>query len=103
MSNHELYEIIEIDFYLFLFQLYFDLEYRLEEEKDSKINSDLMLTKFKEFLENDLCKVTFQDIIDKVEMIDLDSSTPEKFSHHIIVNMYHESDPVLFPDNLQGI
>ena len=59
-----------------------------------------MLTKFKDFLQNDLCKVSFPGLIDKIEMIDLDSSTPEKFSHHLIVNMFHENDPVLFPDNL---
>ena len=85
-----------------LFQLYFDLEFR-KADQVSKINGDLMLAKFKEFLETDLCKVSFPQLIDKIEVIDLDSSTHEKFSHHLIVNMYHENDPVLFPDNLQGI
>ena len=85
-----------------LFQLYFDLEFR-KADQVSKINGDLMLTKFKEFLETDLCKVSFAQLVDKIEIIDLDSSTQEKFSHHLIVNMYHENDPVLFPDNLQGI
>jgi hypothetical protein len=48
--------------------------------------------------------VTFPELIDKIEMIDLDSSTDEKFSHHLIVNIFdHENDPVLFTDNLQGI
>ena len=48
--------------------------------------------------------MTFPELIDKIEMIDLDSSTDEKFSHHLIVNIFdHENDPVLFTDNLQGI
>ena len=48
--------------------------------------------------------MTFPELIDKIEMIDLDSSTAEKFSHHLIVNIFdHENDPVLFTDNLQGI
>jgi len=85
-------------------KLYFDLEFREAEQKDypTKIDGDLMLTKFKEFLKNDLCTVTFPELIDKIEMIDLDSSTDEKFSHHLIVNIFdHENDPVLFTDNLQ--
>ena len=48
--------------------------------------------------------MTFPELIDKIEMIDLDSSTAEKFSHHLIVNIFdHDNDPVLFTDNLQGI
>ena len=48
--------------------------------------------------------MTFPELIDKIEMIDLDSSTDVKFSHHLIVNIFdHENDPVLFTDNLQGI
>ena len=49
-----------------LFQLYFDLEFRTA---DQVINGDLMLTKFKEFLETDLCKVSFAQLVDKIEII----------------------------------
>ena len=59
-----------------------------------------MLQQFKDFVKSDLTQVSFPGLIDKVEMIDLDSSTPEKFSHHLIINMYHEGYSVFFQDNL---
>ena len=58
-----------------------------------------MLKQFKDFIRQDLLNSLK---IPKVEMIDLDSSTKTKFSHHLIVNLNTESgDPIFFSDNLQ--
>ena len=43
-----------------------------------------MLNQFKGFLKNDLLKVSFPSLVDKIELLDMDSSTEDKFSHHLI-------------------
>jgi len=79
-------------------KVYFDLEYKYQEEND--FDGQNLLARFKKALAEDL-KVSFNNIKD-CEVIDLDSSTSEKFSHHLIVNMTNEeSEPVFFVDNRQ--
>ena len=81
------------------FQLYFDLEYKTA--LNPLINGQKMLKQFKDFVKHDLLKTSFPTLIDKLQILDLNSSTEEKFSHHLIVNMYYKSEPVLFANNLQ--
>ena len=84
------------------FQLYFDLEYKIA--INPHVDGQEMLNKFKDILKNDLLNddASFPYEIEKVEILDLDSSTEDKFSHHLIVNLYDKkSDPVLFLNNLQ--
>ena len=83
------------------FQLYFDLEYKIA--INPHVDGRNMLNKFKDILEYDLLNdASFPYEIEKVEILDLDSSTADKFSHHLIVNLYDiKSDPVLFLNNLQ--
>ena len=88
-------------FPLTFFQLYFDLEYKIA--INPHVDGQNMLNKFKDILKYDLLNHTsFPYEIEKVEILDLDSSTEDKFSHHLIVNLYDKnSDPVLFLNNLQ--
>ena len=80
-------------------KVYFDLEYKYQEEND--FDGQSLLARFKKALVEDL-KVSFTNAIKDCEVIDLDSSTSEKFSHHLIVNMTNEeSEPVFFVDNRQ--
>ena len=61
-----------------------------------------MLADFKRFIRANLCQASFSNLIGNIEVIDLDSSTEEKFSHHLIVNLYcKDSSPVFFANNLE--
>ena len=82
---------------VYLLQIYFDLEYKVAEHPS--INGEQMLENFKNFLRLDL-QASFSP--DRVDLIDLESSTPEKFSHHLVVNMFNaEGCPVILEDNRQ--
>ena len=83
------------------FQLYFDLEYKIA--INPHVDGQEMLNKFKDILKHDLLNnASFPYEIEKVEILDLDSSTKDKFSHHLIINLYDfKSDSVLFLNNLQ--
>ena len=73
------------------------MEFKFSEESD--ISGPNVLQKFKTALIEDL-KVSFPDFIDSLEVIDLDSSTSEKFSHHLIINfMTCKKEPVYFTNN----
>ena len=78
-------------------KVYFDIEYKYQEEGD--IKGESLLESFKIALIEDL-KVSFSKVVRDCSVIDLDSSTREKFSHHLIVNMTNEEgEPVFFVDN----
>ena len=78
-------------------KVYFDIEYKYQEE--AYIKGECLLESFKTALIEDL-KVSFSKVITDCSVIDLDSSTSEKFSHHLIVNMTNEEgEPVFFVDN----
>jgi len=78
-------------------KVYFDIEYKYQEE--AYIKGECLLESFKTALIEDL-KVSFSKVIIDCSVIDLDSSTSEKFSHHLIVNMTNEEgEPVFFVDN----
>ena len=80
-------------------KVYFDIEYKYQEEGD--IKGESLLESFKIALIEDL-KVSFSKVVRDCSVIDLDSSTREKFSHHLIVNMTNEEgEPLFFADNRQ--
>ena len=78
-------------------KLYFDIEYK--KCLNTCINGDEMLQKFIEILINDL-RVTFDidNISQDESIINLESSTNTKFSHHIIIN----HPDLIFADNYQA-
>ena len=80
--NQELY-------YCSFFQLYFDLEYKISQ--NPRINGQDILTKFKNFIKRDLRTITCMESVklDHIEILDMDSSTNEKFSHHLIGKNNH--------------
>ena len=66
-------------------KLYFDIEYKIELNKC--VNGDNMLQKFIEILINDLQQTfNLNNISMQENIIDLTSSTANKFSHHLIIN-----------------
>ena len=71
------------------FQLYFDLEYKISQ--NPRINGQDILTKFKNFIKRDLRTITCMESVklDHIEILDMDSSTNEKFSHHLIGKYNH--------------
>ncbi len=83
---------------LFNFQIYFDLEYKVK--GNEAVEGNQMLADFKALLEKDLTKVFAKAGLNKIDLVDLESSTEDKFSHHIIVNMYNaKGEAMLLPNN----
>ena len=65
-------------------KIYFDLEYKID--LNQSVDGENMLKKFVAFLVEDI-KTTFDVAINaRKDVIDLISSTAQKFSHHVIVN-----------------
>jgi len=65
-------------------KLYFDIEFKKNLNKD--VNSEDLMVKFKDILVKHLGK-TFSANLSDDDIIDLDSSTEEKFSRHLIVDL----------------
>jgi len=76
-------------------RLYFDLEYLHEYNPCTDGNQllDLFISSVIDFLRKD-----YDIIVNPTCIVDLDSSTPLKFSHHLIVHM----PGALFINNIHG-
>ena len=77
-------------------RLYFDLEY--DKTINSDINGEIMINDFKDLIIEMLYK-TFEITICAKDILDLESSSQEKFSRHLIVH----TGEFLFSSNYQVI
>jgi hypothetical protein len=87
------------------FQLYFDLEFKIDGINE-QVDGETMMREFKQFLQDDL-KASVMNNLGRIEMIDLDSTTKDKFSRHLIVNLYDDEDDdnepamIMFVNNIE--
>ena len=70
-------------------KLYFDLEFK--KKLNPNVNSSELMHKFKAHLVKDLVE-SFDLIVDDSDILDFDSSTEEKFSRHLIINLVFKNN-----------
>jgi hypothetical protein len=92
-SSRVFYEVIQE---LRPCRLYFDLEYDIG--LNPQVNGESMIHDFKEFI-IEMLQQTFQIAISMHDILDLESSSSEKFSRHLIVH----TGRYLFSSNYQVI